>query len=109
MPRKKKGDEAVADTLSKLELEIGRIKSAVGVDVGAISGIDNLALEDGINQSCNGICGNVEKLLKTSETDIKKAAIAAARYNVEQLNAVKNLELSAEMLESCNQGCNGIC
>ena len=109
MADKKIGDEAITKTLSKMELEIGRLKERVGSAVDADL-LESLAASDGINQSCNGICGGVEMLSRASEAEVSRIVSAAAKYNIDQLKAVSALGDGIDRVsDSVNQGCNGIC
>lgn len=109
MAQKKVGDKAVATTLSKLELEIGKLRESIGA-AADIDSLEDLVASDGINQSCNGICGGYEQLAKISEAELNRVISAAAKYNIDQLRTVSSLSKEIDLVsDSINQGCNGIC
>ena len=107
MPGKKvESNKAVLNALSKINAEVGRLRDDVMVGVGDVTDVGVLAADDGINQSCNGICGeSFGRITKVSRGEAASLVAAAARYNIEQLQAASALEIS----DHINQGCNGIC
>lgn len=110
MAKTKVGDDAVAGALSKIELELGRLKRSINPSLSGISDIKVLEAGDSINQSCNGICSDLDRFTGVSEVEVGRIVTAAAKYNIEQLEAVSSINLKEDFAyDSINQGCNGIC
>jgi hypothetical protein len=63
MTQKRIGDSALAKTLSNMELEFGRLRDSLGVT--SVGSLGSLASAEGINQSCNGICGGYEAVMQS--------------------------------------------
>lgn len=110
MAKSEVGDEAVAGALSKIELEVGRLKNSISSSLSGISDIKGLEAGDSINQSCNGICSDLDRFSSISEAEVGQIVTAAAKYNIEQLEAVSAIDVKDDLAyDSINQGCNGIC
>jgi len=100
------GEQVSAQILQRMSAELRRVADLAGkggqaVDLGAVKA------SEGINQSCNGICGGLAELGRASEVEITRAATAAAVYHVRLYKEIASLGSAAA--DSINQGCNGIC